>query len=260
MSASTDDPGVPGGWAAGRARFGGLLADIDLVIFDKDGTLIDFRLMWGDWVAALAAQLTAAHGAPLEKVVFSMMGVDRATGLIQPHAAIAATPMQRLRTALVKTLAKHGVAADEAERIVGEAWHSPDPVMLARPLADLPALFGGLRTRGIRVAIATSDDREPTERTLEHLGVEGLVEALAAADDGRPVKPNPDAVLWICRSLDVPVERTAVIGDAPADVAMGRAAGAGLVIGVLTGVGDRAALNPYADAVIDSIADLVPTM
>ena len=234
------------------------LVDIDLAIFDKDGTLIDFRLMWGDWVAALAAQLTAAHGASLETVVFSMMGVDRATGLIQPHAAIAATPMPRLRAALVKALVKHRVAGDEAERIVAAAWHSPDPVILARPLADLPALFAGLRGRGIRVAIATSDDREPTERTLEHLGVQDLVEALATADDGRPVKPNPDAVLWICRSLDVPLERTAVIGDAPADVAMGRAAGVALVIGVLTGVGDRAALKPYADVVIDSVADLLP--
>jgi phosphoglycolate phosphatase len=257
VSGSTDDPGSPGG-RAGAARFGGLLAGTELAIFDKDGTLIDFRLMWGDWVAALASQLTAAHGAPLEAIVFSMMGVDRATGLVQPHGALAATPMRRLRAALVKALTKHGVAAGEVERIVSDAWHSPDPVTLARPLADLPALFGGLRARGIRVAIATSDDREPTERTLEHLGLRGLVEAVACADDGRPVKPNPDAVLWICRSLDVPVERTAVIGDAPADVAMGRAAGAGLVIGVLTGVGDRAALSPYTDIVLDSVADLVP--
>ncbi len=234
------------------------LAGIDLAIFDKDGTLIDFRLMWGDWVAALASQLTAAHGAPLEAIVYSMMGVDRETGLVQPHGALAATPMRRLRAALVNALTRHGVAAGEAERIVSAAWHSPDPVTLARPLADLPALFGGLRARGIRVAIATSDDREPTERTLEHLGIHGLVEAVACADDGRPVKPNPDAVLWICRSLDVPLERTAVIGDAPADVAMGRAAGAGLVIGVLTGVGDRAALSTYTDIVIDSVADLLP--
>jgi hypothetical protein len=37
---------------------------------------------------------------------------------------------------------------------------------------------------------------------------------------------------------------------------MARAAGAGRVIGVLTGVGDRASLEPLADAVLGSIADL----
>ena len=257
MSRAMDEAGTAGSRAGGSLS-SGPLAGMELAIFDKDGTLIDFRLMWGDWVAALASQLTAAHGAPLDKIVYSMMGVDRETGLIQPHGALAATPMRRLRAALVAALVKRGMAVAEVERLVAAAWHSPDPVTLARPLADLPALFGGLRDRGIRVAIATSDDREPTERTLEHLGVRSLVEAVACADDGRPVKPNPDAVLWICRSLEVPIERTAVIGDAPADVVMGRAAGAGLVIGVLTGVGDRAALSPFADIVIDSVGDLLP--
>jgi phosphoglycolate phosphatase len=53
-------------------------------------------------------------------------------------------------------------------------------------------------------------------------------------------------------------DRTAVIGDSPADLAMGRAAGAGLVIGVLTGAGDRRTLAAGADLVLDSIAELLP--
>jgi phosphoglycolate phosphatase-like HAD superfamily hydrolase len=39
---------------------------------------------------------------------------------------------------------------------------------------------------------------------------------------------------------------------------MGRAAGAARVIGVLTGVGDRASLEPLADLVLGSIAELAP--
>jgi len=74
----------------------------------------------------------------------------------------------------------------------------------------------------------------------------------------RPSKPAPDAVLALCAELGVPAARAAVIGDAPADLRMGRAAGAGLVIGVLTGVGDRATLEPLADAVLESVAALAP--
>jgi phosphoglycolate phosphatase len=236
-----------------------LLAGIELAIFDKDGTLIDFHHMWSDWVGHLATALSKAHGAALDDLVFATLGVDRGSGHVLPHGALAATPMARIRETLTAALtAEAGIEAAEARHLVGGAWHSPDPVVLARPLTDLAALFGALRARGTRVAVATSDDRRPTERTLEHLGVRELVEALACADDGRPVKPNPDAVLWICRTLDVPPSRTAVIGDAPADVAMGRAAGAGLVVGVLTGVGDRIALGAIADAVVDSVADLLP--
>ena len=235
------------------------LAGIELAIFDKDGTLIEFHLMWSDWVGHLAAVLSKAHGAPLDQLVYSLMGVDRETGHVLPHGALAATPMARLRQALVDALVADGIAApDEAGRLVAGAWHSPDPVILARPITDIPALFAGLRARGIRIAMATSDDRDPTERTLAHLGVRGFFEALACADDGRPVKPHPAAVTWICETLGVAPARTAVVGDAPADLAMGRAAGVGLVVGVLTGASDRATLLGGADLVVASVADLLP--
>lgn len=235
------------------------LAGVELAIFDKDGTLIEFHHMWGDWVANLASALSVAHGAPLDAVVYATMGVDRRTGRVLPHGALAATPMARLREALVEALTADGIARREAIRVVGAAWHSPDPVALARPVTDLGALFSALRLRGIRVAVATSDDREPTERTLAHLGVRSLVEAVACADDGRPVKPDPAAVTWVCEALGVAPSRSAVIGDARADMAMGRSAGAGRVIGVLTGAGDRATLGAAgADIVLASVADLVP--
>ncbi|MEO5918080.1 MAG: HAD family hydrolase [Candidatus Limnocylindrales bacterium] len=236
----------------------GLLAEIDLAIFDKDGTLIDFHFMWSDWVRNLVRGLQAAHGTSLDAIVYPMMGVDPASGRVYPHGALAATPMVRLRAALAEAIAEAGVPAADADRVVRAAWHSPDPVALARPITDLHALFTGLRASGTRIAVATSDDREPTERTLASLGVSELVDAVACADDGLPVKPHPEAVHTICRKLGIPEARAAVIGDSPVDLRMGRAAGVGLVVGVLTGVGDTAALDPLADVVLSSIAELAP--
>jgi phosphoglycolate phosphatase len=149
-----------------------------------------------------------------------------------------------------------GLDEAEAERALGTAWHAPDPVELAHPLADLHALFGGLRSSGRRVAIATSDDREPTDRTLAALGLTDAVDALVCADDGVDIKPAPDMVVRLCAETGCQPGRTAVIGDSAADLQMGRAAGAALTIAVLSGVGDLATLEPLADAVIDSVADL----
>jgi phosphoglycolate phosphatase len=109
-----------------------------------------------------------------------------------------------------------------------------------------------------RFAVATSDDRGPTERTLAALGIAGEFAATACADDGHPNKPAPDPVLRICARLGVAPGRSAVVGDSPADLRMGRAAGAGRVIGVLSGVGERATLEPLADAILGSIAELAP--
>ena len=65
-------------------------------------------------------------------------------------------------------------------------------------------------------------------------------------------------MLRLCERLGVPPTRTAVVGDSPADLRMGRAAGVARTIAVLTGVGDRATLEPLADTVLSSIADLAP--
>ncbi|TAK01816.1 MAG: HAD family hydrolase [Chloroflexota bacterium] len=256
--------GVSGTVPGGQSPAGYALAGVELAIFDKDGTLIEFDRMWAGWVRELGDRLAAANrGRRLDDLVHDVMGVDVDTGRVYPHGGLAATPMARLREALTAAVAGGGpegpaVGPEEARRIVDAAWHAPDPVALARPITDLPAFFTALRAAGVRIAVATSDDREPTERTLAKLNVADLVEAIACADDGRPVKPDPAAIQWLCHTLGVPESRTAMIGDSPADLAMGRAAGVRVVVGVLTGVGDRPTLAPAADLIVESIVDLRP--
>ena len=234
------------------------LHGIDLLIFDKDGTLIEFHLMWGGWVEGLARQLEEATGLPLRDGLYPLLGVEPATGLVQAHGVMAATPMRRIRAVVEAFVSDAGAGPAAAADAVERAWHAPDPVALAQPVTDLPALLDRLRSRVPWFAVATSDDRGPTERTLAALGIANEFAALSCADDGRPNKPAPDPVLHLCAELGVPPGRTAVVGDAPADLRMARAAEAGRVIAVLTGVGDRASLEPLADLVLDSIAGLAP--
>jgi phosphoglycolate phosphatase len=106
--------------------------------------------------------------------------------------------------------------------------------------------------------VATTDDREPTLRTLEVLGIAGLVDVVVCGDDGVPVKPAPDMVWHACARLGVDVSRSGVVGDTRADLAMGRSAGCGLVVAVLSGAGDQPALEPLSDLVLSSIAELLP--
>jgi phosphoglycolate phosphatase-like HAD superfamily hydrolase len=232
------------------------LEGIDLLVFDKDGTLIEFHHMWGGWVDELARRLGRRTGIGLGDSLYALLGVDRATGLVDPHGLLAATPMSRIRELVGDALVDAGLSPTAADSAVAGAWHAPDPVDLARPTADLRNLLDRISRRVAHLAVATSDDREPTERTLRALGVAERFEALACADDGHPTKPAPDPVLVLCRSLGVAPGRTAVVGDAPADLRMARAAGARRAIGVLTGVGDTETLGPLADLLLPSIAHL----
>jgi phosphoglycolate phosphatase len=235
---------------------GGLLAGIDLVVFDKDGTLIDFDAMWAPWIVELTTRLERATRLPVAERLFAELGFDPVAGRTIPGGPLAVLPMAILRDAVADVVARAGAAEGAAVAAVDEAWFVPDPVSTARPLAELPRLFAALRAAGRRIAVATSDDHEPAARTLVGLGVADLVDVLIGADDGVARKPAPDMVLCAAAAVGVPASRTAVVGDSLADLEMGRAAGAGRVIGVLSGVSGREDLEPFADAVVDSVADL----
>ena len=234
-----------------------LLDGIDLVVFDKDGTLIDFHAMWGGWALELGRRLDGATRRPVAGDVFAAIGFDPVNGRARAGAPLAVATMGEIAEIVAAVIRRWCPSVAAARRAVESAWFAPDPVRSAIPTTDLATLFGRLRDSDRLIAVATTDDRAPTEATLRGLGIRPLVSALACGDDGVGVKPDPAMVLALCTALRTAPDRVAVVGDTPADLTMGRAAGIGRVIGVLSGVGERAELEPFADAILGSIGELI---
>jgi phosphoglycolate phosphatase len=228
-----------------------------LIVFDKGGTLVDFRRMWTDWAIEMARRLEAATGLALAERFFCTIEFDPHSGDIAHDGPFATATMAELRDLTAELLCQAGLPRPACQASVTGAWFAPDPVRQARPLADLPALFGGLRAAGLHIAVATVDDRAPSEATFAAWGILDYVDALLGGDDGVPLKPAPDMVWALCRATGVDPARTVVVGDAVTDLQMGRAAGAALSVAVLTGVAPREVLAPHADLVLASVADLL---
>lgn len=226
------------------------------IIFDKDGTLIDFDAMWGGWVIYLAEQLRLVTGLSVRQALCLAMGYDEAQNKVLAEGKLAASPMGLLYHLTIQVLQSLGLTAKEAERAVEQAWSVPDPVTLAKPFTDTRALFSRFHAMGIKIAIATSDDRAPTQATIEAIHVEEFVSTIVCADDGIEAKPAPDMVLAICERLHISPNQVILVADTIADLRMGRAAGVGLVVGTLSGVSSAHDLTPFADVLIDSIDEL----
>jgi len=225
--------------------------DIRAVLFDKDGTLIDFRATWLPAYEAIVRRLVDSDEQAADRLL-AAGGYDRASGRIDPSSVLAAGTNVEI-AALWAGLIGHDVAA-LATRVNLEFMQHAESLLV--PVTDLPALFRGLRERGLRLGVATNDSEAALRAQIQRLQIGELIDFFCGYDSGHGTKPGPGMVEAFARALELPVAAIAVVGDSLHDLEMARAAGAGLTIGVLTGASPREALAPHADHVIASIAEI----
>jgi phosphoglycolate phosphatase len=222
------------------------------ILFDKDGTIIDY---WRTWVPInRAAALYAAGGdAAVADVLLRLGGHDPATDCITPGSPLAAGDALDVAAAF----ASHpGIAP--ADRLVAGI----DRIFCAGG-AQRSALISGaddtlaeLKRRGFRIGLATNDSSAGLEASLASHGILPLFDFAAGCDAGFGSKPDPRMVRGFCVAVGLARDEIAMVGDAPHDLVMGRAAGVAMNVGVLSGTSRRQDLAALADLIVDSINDL----
>lgn len=244
-----------------RVFAGGRSFDVSAVLFDKDGTLFDFKAMWMYLFLRYVARLKELAGADesLVQELYASMGVSRDGSSIDPMGPLALATTAEIRTILASVLYRHGHPWGRAAAIVQEATEGftwPALSELSYPIGDLVRLFQELRAGGLRIAVVTTDKRERTRQMLELAGVWHMVDALAGEEDVIAPKPAPDGILTVCERMGIAPAQALMVGDSPADMLAGRAAGTAGCVGVTSGISRREDLEPYADVVIESVHDL----
>src|SRR5204862_8195913 len=89
-------------------------SSIQVIVFDKDGTLIDFNAMWGDWITDLARHLEAAAYISIAPQLFQAVGFDAATGAIAPGGPLAVSTMTDIHTLAENVLRAAGLTPTSA--------------------------------------------------------------------------------------------------------------------------------------------------
>lgn len=216
--------------------------DVELVVFDMAGTTVsDDGLVERAFVLAAERSGLADSAAELEEAVAFVretMGQSKLDVFREltdsEEAAVAAT--EAFESAYGELIGRVGVTAIEGA-------------------ADL---FQELHDAGVKVALVTGFSRATQDTLIDALGWSDLIDvSLCPAEAGRG-RPFPDLPLTaLLRTGASSVGAMVVVGDTASDMISGVSAGAGLVVGVLTGTHDSETLEEAgADVVISSIADL----
>ena len=220
---------------------------IDALLFDKDGTLFDFRKSWGGWARGFLGSIArdADHSARLAVAI----GYLPATNDFRPDSPVIAATAQDIAAVLLPHL---------PEMAIGDLTRRIDLAAASASMAEavpLVPLFTALRQRGLKLGLVTNDSEAPARAHMAAHGLTDLLDFIAGYDSGHGAKPAPGMLNAFLRQQGLRPERVAMIGDSRHDMEAGQAAGMRRVA-VLTGIATEADLAPHADVVLRDIGAL----
>lgn len=223
------------------------------IVFDKDGTLLDFNRTWLP-IYRYAAMEFADGDAVLEDQLLTRNGYDPARNRFIGGSLLAAGNNQQIANAWASQIDK----PDRVEAVslrLHEIFHDQG-TLHATPVNHLANTLKLLKQSGKKLGVATADSHQGIINTLQSLDVLREFDFLAGYDSGHGSKPEAGMVLAFCEQMALKAETVVVVGDNRHDIEMGRNAKAGLCVGVLTGTSTHSDLESIADIVLDDISGL----
>lgn len=222
---------------------------IKAIVFDKDGTLIDFEASWSAGMLAML-QAVAPNDAVAQGLLAKAAGFDM-------HA---------------RKFAGGSVFVNGTTEDMVAVWQEVDPRLdgddlLAKgeiafsglapePICDLPAMLQTLKDMGFALGVVTNAAEAPTLVQLEKLKCLELFDMVIGCDSGFTPKPAGDTILGFCAKMNLDVSQVAMVGDSTHDLNAGRAAGVGLNVGVLSGPAARSQIEDLCDVILNDVTEL----
>lgn len=175
------------------------------LIFDMDGVLIDSEPLWHE--AEIAAMAEAG-------LVLAPEDCLRTTGL-------------RIDEAVAYWCERHPFLAPSRDVLV--SWVLDRLVELVsrrgRPKPGVEEVLALARSRGLRLALASSSPYRVIHAVLDALHLDSVFEVVHSAEEEARGKPDPAVYLTTARKLGIEPERCVAIEDSPNGLLSAKAAG-----------------------------------
>jgi len=199
-----------------------------LVVFDKDGTLIDIHHYWGKMIelraALLADRFASQDKESLFGVLIEAMGLDVSTGLLKSSGPVGIRPRVEIVKLLKDILNGKGVVVSEAEVEITfqevDKFSTIAAKTFIKKLPGVDSLLSTLKSNGLKIAIATTDLHSRAEMAMNISGMDIYLDEVIGADDVQSSKPSPDMLFVLMDKFGVNPKDTVMIGDAAVDQAM----------------------------------------
>ena len=203
------------------------------IVFDKDGTLIDFEKSWYPLLREFVLNL-ADGDIDTARRMFSQCGADLDTQEFKSGSTLGAGTNEEIVAVWANILELNKAESIALEKKFNQTLKEKMSDYV-HPITCLKTLFTELQSMGIICGIATMDSKESLESCVKNLDIYDVCTYRVGYDSGFGQKPQGGMVLGFCKEHNLHPSEVIVVGDNTHDIHMGKNAGAFCTIGVLTG-------------------------
>jgi phosphoglycolate phosphatase len=224
---------------------------IRAVLFDKDGTLVDFDATWGPAGLAVMRDLAGADDGALARLI-AVADYDLATLRFRPASPVVAGSTGDYGPSWARAV---GRAPDPAFFDEMDALFLVHGLTCLKPLGQPWAVLETLAARALPMGIATNDTEASARAQMAALGLDRHLTFYSGWESGHGRKPGPGPVTAFADAVGLKPQEIAVVGDSLHDLHAARA----LAVAVLTGPrgpAARAELAPFADLMLTALDEL----
>lgn len=216
---------------------------IRAILFDKDGTLLQFTEGWVDSIVGFLEDKILDDNK--KRKLFKEIGI-REDGGVEENSILSSETAMDLAIIFSKYL------DEDLDEIYGELddhllRYLKENNKFIRETCDLRSLFEALRDRGILIGIFTSDNYRQAKYSMDYLGLDSFIDFYAAADIYKK-KPNKESLEVFKKKYSLEDQEIIIVGDSRVDMVFGEDT---VKVGVLCGTGSREMLAKYTDNIID---------
>jgi len=239
------------------------IENLELVLFDKDGTLIDVHHYWVSMIKIrsnlIVKRWFELHDTPrtVEAKLSDAMGVDLEVNRIKHQGPVGIKPRHfivNLAADIVRANSVNISNKDMEELFLEVDKRTSENLLpLLRLLPGVEMLLKQLKDCDVSAAIVSNDITSRTKIAMNLLGIKHYFCSILGGDAVENTKPSPDLAELTMKQGTYSLEHTVVVGDHPVDIEMGLNAGITTNIGVLTGLSSQAVFDDFVCTVVKDL-------
>ena len=224
---------------------------IKAILFDKDGTLIDFAGTFFDACSNIIFHLADNNAAKAQKLA-DAVDFDLVTKSCSAGSEIVGGTSLTIAQIWQPMLQRSSAEALSREL---DEYFDEFTKMSVSPFDFTGPTLATLSSMGIKLGVATNDSERNARSHLSHIEIEQVFDFIAGYDSGHGSKPEPGMVFEFARYTEVNIREVVMVGDSINDLMAGKNAGA-RTVAVTSGIASAGELRAHADQVIDDISKL----